>query len=207
MPPPGHRAGRGPSLPEPGQPNPLLGPHAAALRGRAEAQHVRALGPVGPPDLRRSPDRPDPDRRARGSGNRPSTPPRSRVLAREGPGSRPRHREREGALLYPGAPGLLGGASPDEPVGATRRGGGRTRQRLHRPEGSALAGRSCRAPAGGPSRPPESTRNARGAARARRADPRHRRGATASGKTGPGRGRAVPAPRLGVLQRPRGLRR
>ena len=47
-----NRGGRGPPVPDPGQSNSLLGPGAPTLGGRAEAQRVGALGPLGPPDLR-----------------------------------------------------------------------------------------------------------------------------------------------------------
>src|SRR5260370_39712282 len=119
VPPPRHRAGRGPPPPGPGQPGPLLRPGAATVGGRAEPDHVGTIRPVGPADLRRPPDRPGSDRRARGPGDRPPAPPCARVLAREGPRGRPRHREREGPLLYSGAAGLAGGAAPHEPVRAT----------------------------------------------------------------------------------------
>ena len=111
-----NRGGRGPPVPDPGQSDPLLGPGTPALGGRAEAQRGGALGPLGPPDLGRPSDRPGPDRRARGSRNRPTAPPRSRVLAPEGAGRRSRHPERAGGVLYRAAPDVPGGAGPDQPV-------------------------------------------------------------------------------------------
>ena len=72
--------------------DPTLRPSADTLK----PQHIGGRRALALRDLRRPPDRPGPDRRARGSRHRPPAPPRARVLAHEGAGRRPRHPEREG---------------------------------------------------------------------------------------------------------------
>ena len=68
---PRHRAGRSPSLPAPGEPDPLLGSVAAAVGGGAGQQRARRVRAVGPRHLRRPAHRHGPDRRGRGPRDRP----------------------------------------------------------------------------------------------------------------------------------------
>src|SRR5205823_2958789 len=76
VPPSRYRSGGGPPVPGAGPSASVLRPVATAPSGRAQAQHLGARRPLGSRDLRRPPDRPGPNRRARGSRNRPATPPR-----------------------------------------------------------------------------------------------------------------------------------
>ncbi len=170
-----NRGGRGAPVPDPGQSDSLLRPDAPALGGRAEAQRVGTLGPLGPPDLRRPPDRPGPDRRARGSRNRPTAPPRSRVLAPEGAGRRPRHPERAGGILHRAAPDLAGGAGPGQPVRRAARTARDPRERVHPAQGPPLGDGPRRAAGRRPGRPAESPGDARRATRARRSHADHGR--------------------------------
>ena len=106
--------------------DPTLRPSADTLKRNASG----AAGAVALRDLRRPPDRPGPDRRARGPGHRPPAPPRARVLAHEGAGGRPRHPQREGALLHGGSPDVAGGPGPDEPVGVAAASGTRAQGKV-----------------------------------------------------------------------------
>ena len=93
-PPPRHRRRRGAPLPAPGQPDPVLGPVAAAVAGPARPERARRARAVGPRHLRRPADRPRADRRGRGPRHRPPAAPRPRVLAAEAPRRRPRDPQR-----------------------------------------------------------------------------------------------------------------
>ena len=121
-PPSRHRPRRGPPLPGPRQPDPVLGPDAAAVVRGARTQYPGALGALGARNLRRPADRPGAHRRARGSGHRPAAPPRPRILADEAAGGRSRDPERTGPVLRSRSPGRSGGTGPHEPVTLAARG-------------------------------------------------------------------------------------
>ena len=139
-----------------------------ALRAPGEVLARNRSGPfgrVGPGHFGGPPDRAGPDRRARGSRDRPPAPARPRVLAAEGPSGRFGRDQREDGVLRARAPKLAGSPSPDEPVGPATRGSRNTWSGVHPAARSAVPDGSRRAPGRRPGHPAESTRHARGADR------------------------------------------
>ena len=198
------------SAPVPGSraSDPLLRSYAQAVRRHAEAQHLGGRRALALRNLRRSPDHPGPNRRARRPGHRPPAPPRARILAHEGTGGGPRHPQREGALLRGGSADFTRDTGPDEPVGSGAGAAGSTGQCLHPEKGSPLgAGARC-PPGGGPRRPPESSRHIGRATRARAPRPVESGPfSTPPGQSGAAHRRPASAPRARVLERPGRLRR
>ena len=159
------------SAPVPGSrgPDPLLRPHAQARRRYTRSATDRGpprSGPTGSPAtcpivLVRIDEPED-------CGIRPPAPPRARVLAHEGPVGRSRHPQREGASYVAGPPDVARDPGPHEPVGARGRTGPEPSGKVFiLRRGSPLRGDARCAPGGGPGRPPEPTRHAGRAARAR----------------------------------------
>ena len=148
---PRHRVGRGAPLPAPRQPDPVLGPVAAAgaRPARRNERGAPGLWPYGiSGDL---PIVAGAHRRGRGPRHRPPAAPGPRVLAAEAARRRPRDHQRARRHLRPGPPGRARDAGAHQPVDARPRGPHGPRRRVHPARRSAVrprTGRCSRRPPG-----------------------------------------------------------
>ena len=108
----------------------LFGPDLAAFVRHAAARRGRAIETVARRHFRRPSHRAGAYRRGRGSGNRPRTGPRARVLADETAVRRPGNPERTAALLSYGAAKRARGHGAEHSRAIVGRRAGRMRQRI-----------------------------------------------------------------------------